>query len=64
MEHLIAIELEEEEDGRFTGRVSGVPNFQQGKITRLQQWLDERGLSMDSYEQSFSTVIRITICRC
>ena len=64
VEHLIAIELEEEEDGRFTGRVSGVPSFQQGKITRLQQWLDERGLSMDSYEQSFSTVIRITICRC
>ncbi|WP_374421253.1 HAD family hydrolase [Chromobacterium sp.] len=53
VEHLIAIELEEEEDGRFTGRVSGVPSFQQGKITRLQQWLDERGLSMDSYEQSF-----------
>ncbi|KMN76329.1 phosphoserine phosphatase [Chromobacterium sp. LK11] len=53
VEHLIAIELEEEEDGRFTGRVSGVPSFQQGKITRLQQWLDERGLSMDSYGQSF-----------
>ncbi|MCD5362437.1 HAD family hydrolase [Chromobacterium aquaticum] len=53
VEHLIAIELEEEEDGRFTGCVSGVPSFQQGKITRLQQWLDERGLSMDSYEQSF-----------
>ncbi|KMN83366.1 phosphoserine phosphatase, partial [Chromobacterium sp. LK11] len=34
-------------------RVSGVPSFQQGKITRLQQWLDERGLSMDSYGQSF-----------
>ncbi|MBN3004629.1 HAD family hydrolase [Chromobacterium alkanivorans] len=53
VEHLIAIELEEEADGRFTGRVSGVPSFQQGKITRLQQWLDERGLSMDSYGQSF-----------
>ncbi|NHR04087.1 HAD family hydrolase [Chromobacterium haemolyticum] len=53
VEHLIAIELEEEEDGRFTGRVSGVPSFQEGKITRLQQWLDERGLSMDSYGQSF-----------
>ncbi|MCP1289450.1 HAD-IB family hydrolase [Chromobacterium sp. S0633] len=53
VEHLIAIELEEDEQGRFTGRVSGVPSFQQGKITRLQQWLDERGLSMDSYGQSF-----------
>lgn len=53
VEHLIAIELEEEEDGRFTGRVSGVPSFQEGKITRLQQWLDERGLSMNSYGQSF-----------
>lgn len=53
VEHLIAIELEEEEDGRFTGRVSGVPSFQEGKITRLQQWLDEHGLSMNSYGQSF-----------
>ena len=26
-------------DGRYTGKVAGTPCFQQGKITRLQQWM-------------------------
>lgn len=26
-------------DGRYTGRVAGVPNFQSGKVTRLKSWL-------------------------
>lgn len=25
--------------GRYTGRIEGIPSFQQGKVTRLQQWL-------------------------
>lgn len=27
-------------DGRYTGKMTGIPCFQAGKITRLQQWLD------------------------
>jgi len=27
--------------GRYTGRVAGVPSYQQGKVTRLQDWLAE-----------------------
>jgi len=27
-------------DGRYTGKVAGAPCFQKGKITRLQQWLE------------------------
>ncbi len=27
-------------DGRYTGKMTGTPCFQAGKITRLQQWLD------------------------
>ncbi len=27
-------------DGKYTGKVAGTPCFQQGKITRLQQWLE------------------------
>lgn len=30
-------------DGRYTGGVTGTPCFQQGKITRLQQWLAQQG---------------------
>lgn len=26
-------------EGRYTGRIAGTPNFQDGKVTRLQQWL-------------------------
>ena len=38
IEHLIATELEER-DGRFTGKVAGVPSYQEGKVTRLREWL-------------------------
>lgn len=36
--HLIATELEER-DGRFTGKVDGVPSYREGKVTRLREWL-------------------------
>lgn len=39
---LIATEPEHSQ-GRFTGRVVGLPNMRQGKVTRLQQWLDAQG---------------------
>jgi len=29
-------------NGRYTGRVSGVPCYQDGKVVRLMQWLGER----------------------
>lgn len=29
-------------DGRYTGRATGVPCFQEGKVTRLRQWLEAR----------------------
>ena len=30
----------EEIDGKFTGQVAGQPCYQEGKVVRLQQWLD------------------------
>jgi HAD superfamily hydrolase (TIGR01490 family) len=39
---LIATEPEVR-DGRYTGKVSGVPCYQHGKIARLQQWLADTG---------------------
>ena len=35
------------ENGRYTGQVAGVPCYQEGKVTRMQQWLAETGLSLD-----------------
>ena len=51
IEHLIATEPEQK-DGEFTGGVSGEPSFREGKITRLEQWMDERGWDWDSFEDS------------
>lgn len=40
--HLLATEPEMHE-GRYTGRVAGVPCFQGGKVTRLDAWLQAQG---------------------
>ena len=46
IEHLIATEPEEA-DGEFTGGVIDIPCFREGKVTRLNRWLDETGHSLD-----------------
>ena len=33
-------------DGRYTGEIVGVPSFQAGKVTRLQEWLVLHGESL------------------
>jgi len=43
--HLIATEPEMV-DGRYTGNVSGIPCFQEGKVKRLELWLGEHGLDL------------------
>ena len=40
--HLLATTPEFRE-GRYTGRYEGVPCFQSGKVTRLDEWLDKHG---------------------
>lgn len=42
---MLAPELEFEND-RFTGGVIGVPTFQEGKVTRLNEWLSENQVSL------------------
>lgn len=42
VEHLIASEPEQV-DGRYTGRVTGTPSFQEGKVIRLEEWLTAHG---------------------
>ncbi|OIR06600.1 haloacid dehalogenase-like hydrolase [mine drainage metagenome] len=43
----------EEIGGQFTGGVAGVPSFQQGKVTRLNQWLAERGQQLSDFTESY-----------
>jgi HAD superfamily hydrolase (TIGR01490 family) len=51
VEHLIATEPESR-DGRFTGRVAGVPCFREGKIRRLDDWLAARGRRLAEFAES------------
>ncbi|MCG4787945.1 HAD-IB family phosphatase, partial [Roseburia faecis] len=54
VEHLIATECEIV-DGRYTGRSTDVPCFREGKVTRLNRWIEENGYSLeDSYFYSDS----------
>lgn len=50
--HLIATEPEQR-DGEFTGQVSGPPCFREGKITRLESWLDDHNLTWLSFLESW-----------
>jgi HAD superfamily hydrolase (TIGR01490 family) len=52
VEHLIATEPEQL-DGKFTGRVSGLPSFKDGKVQRLDQWLAVQGLSWNDVTESW-----------
>lgn len=52
IEHLIGTDPEEI-NGEFTGGFVGVPSFQTGKVTRLNQWLAERGQTLADFEVSY-----------
>ena len=52
VEHLLAVQLERDADGRATGRIHGVPSFREGKIVRVQQWLAGLGLALSGFERS------------
>ncbi len=51
IEHLIATEPEIR-NGEFTGGVSGIPCFREGKVARLEDWLAARGQSLKSILKS------------
>ena len=50
--HLIAT-IPAQENGRFTGQPRGTPSFREGKIVRVDAWLESLGLWLGSFEQSW-----------
>ena len=50
--HLIAT-IPAQESGRFTGQPRGTPSFREGKIVRVDTWLESLGLWLGSFEQSW-----------
>jgi HAD superfamily hydrolase (TIGR01490 family) len=37
-------------DEQFTGRIAGTLNMREGKVTRLNHWLGERGLALSDFD--------------
>ncbi|RUR42360.1 HAD family hydrolase [Vreelandella populi] len=46
VDYLIAVNPEVE-SGRYTGRVSGIPSYREGKVTRLHAWLEDKDFTLD-----------------
>ena len=42
IEQALAIELERDQAGFLTGHIQGIPSFREGKVKRLQRWLQSR----------------------
>ena len=53
IDHLIAVQLTRDETGWFTGDIEGVPTLKEGKVQRLQQWLNAQGLSWADVDATF-----------
>jgi len=54
--HLIATEPEvlgDPSTGRFSGKVAGIPNFREGKVVRVEDWLKQQGLSWSALTESY-----------
>ena len=50
--HLIAT-IPAQENGRFTGKPRGSPSFREGKIARVDAWLESMGLWWNNFQRSW-----------
>ncbi|MEO6278035.1 HAD family hydrolase [Roseateles sp.] len=51
IEHLIAVQLERDATGHYTGAIRGVPSFREGKIERVETWLQSLGAQSAEFER-------------
>ena len=51
-DQLIAVQLEKDTSGWYTGERVGELSFREGKVTRVLQWLAERGKTWDDVAHS------------
>ncbi len=40
-------------NGQYTGGVTGVPTYKEGKVIRLNQWLEARGKKLSDFDTSY-----------
>jgi len=48
---LLAIELERDASGAVTGAIKGVPTYQDGKVTRVEQWLAVQSATWGDFDR-------------
>ena len=56
IEHLIATEpatIDDDPQANYTGKVKGIPNFREGKVRNLHDWLTAQNLSFDQMPRSY-----------
>ncbi|MGE4596549.1 MAG: HAD family hydrolase [Methylophilaceae bacterium] len=53
IQDLIGTDPEEDDNGEFTGKATGIPSFKSGKVKRLEDWLTKQNLSLSDFEKSY-----------
>lgn len=53
VEQLLAVQLERDAQGWYTGEIDGIPTMREGKVRRMEQWLAERGQGWADVESTF-----------
>lgn len=48
---LIAVRLERGPGGTITGRIDGIPSYREGKVARVEQWLEAQGRGWSDFER-------------
>ena len=52
-DHLIATVPQRDAQGGYTGRIEGTPSFKAGKVLRVRQWLQDQGLHLEDFDESW-----------
>ena len=47
------MKLVTDKNNNYTGEYTGTPSFKEGKIVRLNEWLDLHGKKMSDYNRTF-----------
>lgn len=53
VDELLAVQLQRDASGWITGEIDGHPTMREGKVLRMQQWLEQRGLDWCGVESTF-----------
>ena len=53
LDHALGVKLEVDDIGRYTGNYWGTVTYQEGKVKRLMEWLEQRGERYQDYEDSY-----------